>query len=56
MSEYSDEELMRIIREGAEELGLTRILPMKTIPGTETTTVSEDERAGAVFRLVQNGR
>jgi hypothetical protein len=29
--EYSDEELMAIIRSGAAELGLTRILPMKTV-------------------------
>jgi hypothetical protein len=49
MSEYSDEDLMRIIREGADELGLTRMLPMKTVADTELSTE-------LALRLVEPGR
>src|SRR3954468_13797571 len=31
LCEYSDEELMKVLRDGAAELGLTRILPLKTV-------------------------
>jgi hypothetical protein len=55
MAEYSDEELMAIIREGADELGLTRILPMKTVSGAqaqdEPDAAMEGQR-GPVVRLV----
>src|SRR5437764_11926705 len=35
MSDYSDDELMAIIREDARELGLTRLLPIKTVSDAE---------------------
>jgi len=58
LCDYTDKDLMRIIREGADELGLTRILPMKTVASAETTmeAASEDGHAGPVVRLVQNER
>jgi hypothetical protein len=40
MCEYSDEELMAIIREGAAELGPTRVLPMKNVSDTEAQVSS----------------
>ena len=48
LCEYTDEELMDIIRDGAAELGLTRILPMKTVAGIETA----DQEPSPVMRLV----
>jgi len=35
MSDYSDDELMAIIRAGADELGLTKNLPIKTVLDAE---------------------
>ncbi len=39
LAEYSDDELMAIVRSGAAELGLTRILPMKTIEATDDAKI-----------------
>jgi hypothetical protein len=59
MADYSDEELTAIIREGAAELGLTRILPMKTVSSTAARLESVSavkESHHPVVRLVPSGR
>lgn len=53
LCEYSDEELMAIIREGAAELGLTT---MKTIAPEGGDTTSSPARAGSTPRLVYPAR